>query len=164
MEITYTKAVYANDSKQVIDINDLCIDGVVYGFVRANIETTVIGKMFQDYLTKNNIELEVAPSDGSYITSFTDDEMLKHAIVLAVQATIDDQAQSRGYDNANSCISYYNSTDPVFAREAKAMTAWRDKCWRTCYNLLDDYLARKIARPTVDSVIESLPKMDWGDE
>ena len=44
------------------------------------------------------------------------------------------------------------------------MVKWRDQCWRKCYNLLDDYLARKIERPTVDSVLQSLPKMDWDDE
>ena len=164
MEVSYTTATWLDKAKKNLAISNLSIDGVAYGYVRANVETSVIGKMFLDYITENKIELETDPMPEEFIETFSDDEMLKTAIILAVQSEIDYAAKTRGYDNANSCVSYYNSTDPVFAKEAKAMVKWRDQCWRKCYNLLDDYLARKIERPTVDSILQSLPKMDWDDE
>lgn len=164
MEVAYSNACYRGENKKIIEVSDLSIDGIDYGFVKANVETSVIGKMFQDYVTQNKIELEVLPSFSDYDDSFTDDEMLKTAVINAVQAHIDAAAASRGYDNANSCVSYFNSSDPVFSKEAKAMLEWRDKCWRGCYNLLEEYQAGKIGRPTVESVIESLPKIEWDND
>ena len=73
-------------------------------------------------------------------------------------------AAGKGYDSANSCISYYNSADPVFSKEAKIMLDWRDRCWRYCYNLLDEYQAGKIERPSVEFVLESLPKIEWDND
>lgn len=164
MEVAYTNARYRGKDKKIIEVSNLNIDGIDYGFVRADVESSVVGKMFQDYVTRNNIELAVLPDYSDYGNALTDDEMLKNAIVRAVQNQIDATAAGKGYDNANSCISYYNSADPVFSKEAKVMLDWRDRCWRYCYNLLDEYQAGKIERPSVEFVLESLPKIEWDND
>ena len=161
MEVTYTNARYRGNDKKIVEIFNLTIDGISYGSVTANVESSVIGKMFQEYVTKNNIELAVLPAFSDYENSLTDDEMLKAAIIRAVQNQLDSIATSRGYDNANSCVTYCNSSDPTFAQEAKAMSDWRDKCWRYCYQLLADYQAGKIEKPSVISVLKSLPTIEW---
>ena len=51
----------------------------------------------------------------------------------AVQNYIDSKAQAKGYDSANSCISYLNSSNAVWKADAAAMNTWRDAVWGFCY-------------------------------
>ena len=51
----------------------------------------------------------------------------------AVQTYLDSKAKSKGYDSANSCISYLNSTNAIWKADATAMNAWRDAVWSYCY-------------------------------
>ena len=48
------------------------------------------------------------------------------AIRAAAWAWMTDFVQARRYDNIETCCSYYNSSVPRYAAEAKAMAAWRD--------------------------------------
>jgi hypothetical protein len=82
----------------------------------------------------------------------------------AIQNYLDTIAQERRYDNIFTAISYVNSTDEIFAREARACLEWRDKVWRTCYNILDDVEAGLRPIPTIEELIEELPKMNWDIE
>ena len=41
-----------------------------------------------------------------------------------VQAYIDAKAQTKGYDSANSCISYLNSSNATWKADATAMNTW----------------------------------------
>lgn len=88
-------------------------------------------------------------------------EELKASIISSVQQVLDSTAQSRGYDNGFALASYSNSTDAIFRHEAEAFVVWRDKAWRYCYNLLDRFLAGEIEQPTVDYVLENMPKVEW---
>lgn len=161
MIIHYTNAHYLGEKKIVIETDNLNIDGIEYGHVRANINETVIGKILNDYFITNDIEIPVLPHEDPYRVEQDNDELLKQSITIAVQAHIDGEATTKGYDNANSCVSYYNSEDEIFAKEAKAMSSWRDKCWRYCYNLLEQYTKGEVERPTVEYVLENLPKLEW---
>ena len=51
----------------------------------------------------------------------------------AVQTYIDSKAKAKGYDSANSCISYLNSTNTAWKADATAMNAWRDAVWLYCF-------------------------------
>ena len=88
-------------------------------------------------------------------------EELKQMFTDAIQNYLDTTAQERRYDNIFTAISYVNSTDEIFAREARACLEWRDKVWRTCYNILDDVEAGLRPIPTIEELIEELPKMNW---
>lgn len=88
-------------------------------------------------------------------------EELKASIISSVQQALDSTAQSRGYDNGFALASYSNSTDAIFRHESEAFVVWRDKAWRYCYNLLDMFLAGEIEQPTVEYVLENMPKIEW---
>src|SRR5690349_16849961 len=47
----------------------------------------------------------------------------------SIQAHIDATARQRSYDSGITCASYVNSTNPAWAAEASAFTAWRDDVW-----------------------------------
>lgn len=81
----------------------------------------------------------------------------------AVQKYLDKTAQSKGYDNTYTCLSYLSSTDEIWNREANAFNSWRDRVWRKCHEILNAFMAGEIAQPTVEELIEQLPVIDWND-
>lgn len=88
-------------------------------------------------------------------------EEIKRMFTDAIQNYLDTTAQSRRYDNIFTAISYVNSTDEVFAREAKACLEWRDKVWRTCYNILDEVEDGLREIPTIEELMAELPVIEW---
>lgn len=81
----------------------------------------------------------------------------------AVQKHLDKTAQSRGYDNTYTCLSYLSSTDEVWRRESNAFNAWRDSVWRKCHEVMNSALEGAIQPPTVEELIAQLPVIDWND-
>ena len=57
----------------------------------------------------------------------------------AVQNFLDTTAQSRGYDNTYTCLSYLNSSDATWNTEAHAFNLWRDAVWHKCHELLNAF-------------------------
>lgn len=92
----------------------------------------------------------------------TTEEILK-GYENAVQAYLDETAQSRDYDNTYTCLSYLSSTDPIWHREANAFNAWRDQVWRKCHEIMNAALSGEIAPPKVEELIAQLPTIDWND-
>ena len=90
-------------------------------------------------------------------------EELKKMFTDAIQNYLDTTAQERRYDNIFTAISYVNSTDETFAREAQACLVWRDKVWRKCYDILDAVEAGEREVPTIEELIAELPVIDWND-
>lgn len=85
------------------------------------------------------------------------DEKVKDIVISSVQGIIDAAAGSMGYDNAVSCASYATSTIPKFKTEAVAIIKYRDDAWIACYQFLNDYLAGKIKRPTLEDIMKKIP-------
>lgn len=90
-------------------------------------------------------------------------EEIKKMFTDAIQKYLDTTAQSRRYDNIFTAISYVNSTDETFAREAQACLVWRDKVWRKCYDILDAVEAGEREVPTMEELIAELPTIEWND-
>ena len=84
-------------------------------------------------------------------------------IKAVVQTLIDQTAHQKGYDNGVYCTSYVGDPDPEFDAQARAFLAWRGRCWRTCYNILNSVTAGTVAPEDVTDayVIERLPVMEW---
>lgn len=82
-------------------------------------------------------------------------------IQIAVQNLLDSKAQEKLYDNAFAICSYANSTDETFHAEANQFIAWRDHCWRKCYEILALFQNGDIPMPTVGEVLRQLPALDW---
>lgn len=80
---------------------------------------------------------------------------------LAIQRHVDSQAISRRYDSGNSLATYVNSTNPEWAAEAVAFVAWRDSVWSYAYTEMDRVLNGDREQPTIDELLEELPKMEW---
>jgi hypothetical protein len=79
----------------------------------------------------------------------------------AVQNHLDATAQSRGYDNTYTCLSYPSSTDPVCHKEANAFNVWRDQVWRKCHDILNSVMAGECAPPSLEELLAMLPVIDW---
>ena len=82
-------------------------------------------------------------------------------IQSAVQNLLDSKAREKNYDNGFAIASYANSTDAIFHDEANRFIAWRDACWRECYNILAQFQSGEIEMPTVEYVLERLPSLNW---
>lgn len=90
-------------------------------------------------------------------------EERKKVYESAVQSHLDATAQTRGYDNTYTCLSYLNSTDEQWKRESNAFNAWRDSVWRKAHEILNAFMAGEIAQPSIEEVIAQLPPIDWND-
>lgn len=88
-------------------------------------------------------------------------EDLQAKYTRLVQDYMDKAVQTRGYDDVFTCISYVDSTDEIFRREALAVLAWRDKVWRMCYDVLAEVNAGKRAVPSEAELLAMLPKLEW---
>lgn len=106
-------------------------------------------------LDEGGFEIKAVPAPSA--------EMLLKSYENAVQNHLDATAQSRGYDNTYTCLSYLNSTDEKWKRESNAFNAWRDSVWRKAHEILNAFKAGEIEQPTIDEVISQLPEIDWND-
>lgn len=88
-------------------------------------------------------------------------EEIKDSIIAAVQFHLDAVARSRNYDGILSLCTYATSTDPAFSAEGQAGVAWRDACWRTCYEGFAGVLAGNMPMPTPEESVAALPPMLW---
>lgn len=110
-------------------------------------ETTIAGA------TERTFEIGIPPQPSM--------EVIKKMYEDAVQAHLDATAQSRGYDDTYTCLSYLNSTDEVWRTEANIFNAWRDSVWRRCHEILNAFMAGEIPQPTIEEVIAMLPAIEW---
>jgi len=74
----------------------------------------------------------------------------------AIRAHVDATAQARDYDNAVSCASYVNSTNPQWAAEAQAFVAWRDAVWAHAFAELAKVENGQRAQPTISEFIAEI--------
>ena len=87
----------------------------------------------------------------------------KGEIVTAVQAQLDATSQSKGYDNGEMLATYATDPDPEFGAQGRAYVAWRGKCWRKCYDILDQVESGELEPEdvTVSFVLGALPPLEW---
>lgn len=119
------------------------------------VECDIDADIATHYINNEFVVMEEPP-----LPPLTVEEMINN-ITLAVQKHLDDTARTHNYDNILSLASYAVSTDPVFAAEGAAGAAWRDACWRFCYQALADVQAGTRDMPTPEEAVAELPPIVW---
>ena len=78
--------------------------------------------------------------------------------IQAVQEHLDTRARDHGYDNILSMASY-SATGSRFEAEGAAAIAWRGDVWTYCFQTLADIQAGIRPVPTIQELLEELPKL-----
>lgn len=85
-------------------------------------------------------------------------EELAAARTAFVQGVIDAKAQSLGYDNILTAVSYAEEpADPKAQAEGQALRAWRSLVWVKCNEILNQVLAGDRDAPTEAELQALLP-------
>lgn len=79
----------------------------------------------------------------------------------AIQGVIDSTARSRRYEDGNSLASYFNSGREDWAAESRAFCGWRDSVWTWAYALFERVQSGEVGPPTVNEVLQDMPKIIW---
>jgi len=80
------------------------------------------------------------------------------AFTKAVQAMLDAQARSMGYDNIFTAVTYADEpVVPSFQSEGRSLRAWRSLTWQACHSALDAVTAGERAVPTINELLAELP-------
>lgn len=84
----------------------------------------------------------------------------KNDINLKVLNLLNQTAQSRGYDDAASLLSYSNSLNLTWKAESSAFSLWRDKVWEHVYI---EYMAIDAGGsiPDENDFMSTLPTIVW---
>lgn len=86
--------------------------------------------------------------------------------ILIVQTLLDTKAQTYGYDDIKSAVTYADEPSVIkFQLEGIAFREWRSLCWDYCYSLLDEVKQTGVI-PTPEEFKEGLPqfKLDPAQE
>ena len=89
----------------------------------------------------------------------TDDNIKNY--VNTVQAVMDFESQTHGYDNIFTACTYATSTSDRLRAEGQACVAYRDQVWETCYGILAAVQFGTLPAPTIDGLVAELPVMVW---
>lgn len=88
-------------------------------------------------------------------------EQILASIAAAVQAHMDAAAQTAGYDDVKSAVTYAEEPAvPKFQNEGRAFRAWRSRVWALCYQLLAEVQAGSRPPLTAEEVIAQLPALE----
>ncbi|WP_399696620.1 hypothetical protein [Xenophilus sp.] len=81
-------------------------------------------------------------------------------VVAALQAAMDAEAQTFGYDDIKTAITYRGDPNPKFAAEAEAFFVKRSKTWTQAYALLAEVQAGEAPMPTAAEAVAMMPALD----
>lgn len=105
----------------------------------------------------------VSDSDGA--PTLADPEPLSEASVIAsiasaVQSHLDATAQSLGYDDIKTAVTYADEPAvPKFQTEGQALRAWRSMVWAKCYEVLEEVKSGNREVMDAEVVIAELPTL-----
>lgn len=107
------------------------------------------------------ISTEYEEYEEEFVENTPNQEEIKQYLINGVQNYMDKKAQEKGYDGILSACSYINSKNSRFDTEGEKARVWRSEVWEFCYAYLDDVLAGNRPIPTLEELIEELPKIEW---
>lgn len=87
-------------------------------------------------------------------------KQIETTLATAVQAHMDAIAQTRGYDNMLSAVSYADEPAvPAFQVDGLAFRAWRSTVWAKCHQVLAEVQTGARPVPSADELIGLLPEV-----
>lgn len=120
------------------------------------VEFTTQPHEYSYYIFKEN-----AVKISQYWYNFTY-EMIYDDCIAKCQKLLDETAQSHGYDNIQSLVSYIDDPNKKFDSEAKAGKNWRSAVWTKIFDILNKLKIGEIKTPKSWQEIEQqLPKISW---
>ena len=96
----------------------------------------------------------------AWIDGRTTDEILA-SYEDAIEARLDQFAQSRGYRHGDRLASYRGSSNATWAAEADRFIGLREATWTKFISISADVTAGKRAMPTLDDLLLELPELTW---
>ena len=78
-------------------------------------------------------------------------------LTAALQAEMDEEARSYGFDDIATAITYRGDPNPVFAAQAEAFFVKRSAVWTQAYALLAQVEQGLAQFPTVEEAIAMMP-------
>jgi hypothetical protein len=115
---------------------------------------------FEGSIPKNGIEVPTRPGTGLDIwngTSWDSPKPIQDQYMQKAQSVMNAQAQSMGYDNIFTAISYIGDPFKRFNDEAVALRAYRSRVWQHSNDLMAQVLAGDVAQPTLEEYEQGLP-------
>jgi hypothetical protein len=95
----------------------------------------------------------------AYVSPITQEQLLK-AIEAAIEKHMDEVAQSKKYDNRDSCRLYAGYINP-FQSEAIAFGQWVAACWEVVITAQAGIIAGTRTIPTPEAAVLELPVIVW---
>ena len=80
-------------------------------------------------------------------------------LTAGIQEFMDTMAQSVGYDDLKTAITYRGDPNPLFAAQAEAFFVFRSVAWTKCYAHLAEILVSGKAFPTLAEALALLPPL-----
>lgn len=115
-----------------------------------------------------SIEVIAAPIDACQLWQgdrWGDIPVTVEAYKSAIQLHMDAAAQSAGYDDIKTAVTYAEEPSVAkFQAEGQAFRAWRSKCWAYCYEQLALIQGGKRSQPTIPELLAELPPLELPHE
>ena len=93
----------------------------------------------------------------------TMDEFKEYQLTIpfinAVDNLLNSEAKKRGYDSIISACSYSGYQNP-FKSESESFIEWRGLVWEECYSILNDVTSGNRESPTIEELLNELPKFN----
>jgi hypothetical protein len=129
------------------------------------VEVTTVGERGDDRFNWVSETLEGSvrtivntPKDAAAVA-----EIVKAALITAVQSHLDADAQELGYDDIKTAATYAGEPAvPRFQNEGIALRSWRSLVWEHCHVVMNAVTAGERAVPTAAELIAELPVLQMG--
>lgn len=112
---------------------------------------------------RHRILLSEWEAEGNVIQAYSPPPPTLSDFQTAIQAHVDQVAQSKQYNDAVTLASYdtENQPNPVWKAEASSFVVWRSSVWEyvNAQLLLFEQNQREI--PTIEEFLEELPIIEW---
>ena len=101
------------------------------------------------------VDFIVQPKSGADIKAVATKRFGAH-----VQSKLDVAARSLGYDNIIAACSYATSNHPVYGAQGRYFTRWRDECWQSLFDLIDQGVGSQYPLPSFAHLDAALPPFE----